>query len=294
MESEFAIPAFYSPLDQESREIRILEILPEPHPLDGRTQCYIHIKSLLSNPGYDSLSYAWGLPDDCNFKIWIAQSEEEDILVSVRRNLLCALRVLRANGVRMIGIDALCIDQNNMNEKGHQVEMMGDIYRNARRVLSWLGTPDQFEMTSPTLDTAREAPVDVRVQAFDLLEDICSRYNNWINSEKMHRRIDYPSYSWTKHLHYLTWWENSFVSDAAFGSHFSHLVSLCYEEYWGRLWIIQEVCLARNLQILRGRRMLDWEKFHTYRMIISIADPQRADYLSNLLTRVSRFIPNVP
>lgn len=36
-------------------------------------------------------------------------------------------------------VDALCIDQQNDAERGHQVNFMGDIYRRADCVLAWLG-----------------------------------------------------------------------------------------------------------------------------------------------------------
>lgn len=40
-------------------------------------------------------------------------------------------------------IDAICIDQNNTIERNHQVELMGQIYRNASRVRVWLGDANE-------------------------------------------------------------------------------------------------------------------------------------------------------
>lgn len=39
----------------------------------------------------------------------------------------------------MLWIDAVCIDQTDHREKSRQVAQMGDIYRDAERVLVWLG-----------------------------------------------------------------------------------------------------------------------------------------------------------
>lgn len=36
-------------------------------------------------------------------------------------------------------IDAICINQTDLDEKGYQVELMGDIYSKASHVLIWLG-----------------------------------------------------------------------------------------------------------------------------------------------------------
>ncbi|PVH81632.1 HET-domain-containing protein, partial [Cadophora sp. DSE1049] len=135
-----SFPPYEQPLDTSLRQIRLLDILPEPHPIDGRLQCHFTIESLLQDPDdlpYQALSYTWGRPDDFDFKIWL-----NGILFPVRQNLLCALRVLRASGDTIklpIWIDALCIDQQNVSERGHQVDMMGVIYRGAQHVIAWLG-----------------------------------------------------------------------------------------------------------------------------------------------------------
>jgi hypothetical protein len=65
--------------------------------------------------------------------------------VSIRRNLLHALQHLRhaveysSLEKRMLWIDAICIDQQNVGERNHQVSQMGEIYSNAQRVVIWLG-----------------------------------------------------------------------------------------------------------------------------------------------------------
>ncbi|KAI3585791.1 heterokaryon incompatibility protein-domain-containing protein [Fusarium oxysporum f. sp. albedinis] len=39
----------------------------------------------------------------------------------------------------MLWVDALCIDQTNIKERGHQVNRMGEIYKKADKVVVWLG-----------------------------------------------------------------------------------------------------------------------------------------------------------
>ena len=36
-------------------------------------------------------------------------------------------------------IDAICIDQDSNLEKTHQVAQMGKVYKNANRIIMWLG-----------------------------------------------------------------------------------------------------------------------------------------------------------
>ncbi|OCK76902.1 HET-domain-containing protein, partial [Lepidopterella palustris CBS 459.81] len=40
---------------------------------------------------------------------------------------------------RMIWVDAICIDQDNFEEKSHQIQLMAKIYSKAIRALAWLG-----------------------------------------------------------------------------------------------------------------------------------------------------------
>ncbi|WPB04597.1 uncharacterized protein RHO25_009243 [Cercospora beticola] len=60
--------------------------------------------------------------------------------VAIRRNLFEALRRLRLeNEILRIWIDALCIDQGNVAERNDQVSNMAAVYKNAARVVAWLG-----------------------------------------------------------------------------------------------------------------------------------------------------------
>ena len=47
----------------------------------------------------------------------------------------------------MLFVDAICIDQNSDDEKIHQVQLMGDVYRFALQVILWLGAGDPVAET---------------------------------------------------------------------------------------------------------------------------------------------------
>jgi Heterokaryon incompatibility protein (HET) len=62
------------------------------------------------------------------------------VSVRVTENLYDAIMELRpTSGERTIWIDSICIDQTNDQEKSWQVELMGDIYKQATQVYAWLG-----------------------------------------------------------------------------------------------------------------------------------------------------------
>ncbi|KAK4554266.1 hypothetical protein LTR86_008794 [Recurvomyces mirabilis] len=72
--------------------------------------------------------------------------------------------------VKPTWVDKLCIDQDNILEKNHQVSMMGDIYRHAFEVLIWLGETD--EMTTEAikwLNYIDDLPLEQR--PLDFLEE---------------------------------------------------------------------------------------------------------------------------
>jgi hypothetical protein len=69
-----------------------------------------------------------------------------DQAYSIRTNLFTFLRYARKRSLGWLWIDAVCIDQENVMERTHQVQQMGLIFSHAEAVVSWLGTsPDIVE-----------------------------------------------------------------------------------------------------------------------------------------------------
>jgi hypothetical protein len=85
-------------------------------------------------PSYEALSYIWGGPTN-TVEIICGQGR-----LSITVNLRDAIRRFRyKNKCRVLWVDAICIDQRNIEERGKQVQLMGMIYWKADRVLVWLG-----------------------------------------------------------------------------------------------------------------------------------------------------------
>lgn len=142
----------YVPLDSKRRQIRLLHLLP---PLPQKTsilsrcweyvrgpsktldtdviRCVFSVVALDDQPQFEALSYVWGNPTSD------AVVELEGRAVRVTSNLHSALKHLRRSGEeRIIWADALCIDQENNEERSHQVSLMQHIYTQASAVVIYL------------------------------------------------------------------------------------------------------------------------------------------------------------
>ena len=173
-------------------------------------------ESELDTAEYICLSYVWGSTQNSR------RISVNDQLCNVQKNLWNFLNVARWKYPgRSLWIDALLINQDDPQEKGHQVEMMGRIYSQAATVLIWLGlekfNPDDSE------------PVFVYARSFQRQSTIADVY---------------------KMKHY--------IMDRNSRQKISLLYT---DEYWNRAWIVQEVLLARHRLLLHGGHEIEWADF---------------------------------
>jgi hypothetical protein len=128
----------YQALDRSKASIRLVRIHPELSP-DGRIQCDIQHATIGSS--YFCLSYVWGDTDDGE---WIYLNGKHRW---VRDNLWLFLSFARhKQHIPWLWIDALCIDQTDVQERNHQVQQMGLIYARADEVISWFGARSDIAM----------------------------------------------------------------------------------------------------------------------------------------------------
>ncbi|PMD57266.1 HET-domain-containing protein, partial [Hyaloscypha bicolor E] len=134
----------YTQLDRGTREIRLAHLEPSLN-LEDQPSCSLHIVSLDENPSYEAFSYAWGDPTiTVPIQLWSSPQTIYGAQWPVTTNLEAALRYLRHRSeVRIIWVDAICIDQSNIEERNHQVPLMKTIYSNAVAVQVWLGSPSE-------------------------------------------------------------------------------------------------------------------------------------------------------
>jgi hypothetical protein len=89
-------------------------------------------------PYLEALSYTWGKPTPGKI-IECRGLHGSRGFLSLTPNLYDALEALRwENQPRYLWVDQICINQSDKLEKSAQVQLMGQIYSSARRVLVWL------------------------------------------------------------------------------------------------------------------------------------------------------------
>jgi hypothetical protein len=92
---------------------------------------------------YEALSYVWGNPEPSR-NIFVNKVE-----VPVNPSLYDALVSLRQrDSIRLVWIDAICLNQMSFAEKSKEVQKMGQIYSLAKTVIVFLGAPSPFKSTS--------------------------------------------------------------------------------------------------------------------------------------------------
>ena len=98
--------------------------------------------SLAEAPAYTALSYTWG-KQQCSQPITV-----EGSILPVTQNLHDALGRLLENVIRSghyLWVDAICINQGDMEERSVQVRYMKEIYEQAHKIYVWLGWPSDRE-----------------------------------------------------------------------------------------------------------------------------------------------------
>lgn len=108
-----------------------------------------------SAPPYTALSYEWRGTNNPLLVILNGRKFE------VRANLWwCLLHVVRFEGIEYLWADAICIDQSTALERNDQVRRMDQTYRNAVKVIAWLGP--EFEVRSSEVQIAKVAASNIR------------------------------------------------------------------------------------------------------------------------------------
>lgn len=132
-----AQPSPCYPALSSTHRIRMLHLAPGSGEelITGKLECIDHESN---GPAYEALSYEWGSSEK-EHTIHL----EDGLSVRITKSLHQALQDLRYEGAslgsRIIWADGVCINQDDVNERQQQVSIMGSIFRNASRVVTYTG-----------------------------------------------------------------------------------------------------------------------------------------------------------
>jgi hypothetical protein len=135
---------FYTsiPVPNGSRSIRLLRLLAAEKsqkncPLVG----HVYLANLVSSQSFTILSYVWGKETNPSHTI---TCQPQGVRLEITSSCYGALSQLREKyGALTIWVDAICINQEDNDEKTDQIRLMGELYSLAERAYVWLGYGDE-------------------------------------------------------------------------------------------------------------------------------------------------------
>lgn len=217
--------------------VRILELLPATD-FGSTVCCRLHHVRLEDAPAYSAISYCWGKSVNRG-SVHIGHS-----YISVTDNLEDALRHLRqSNQNTILWVDAICIDQSNIDERHRQIRLMQRIYQSSRMTLIWLG--NGHGLTDGCLNTASQ------ILNLERVTKISSRNHQNISTledtQKQYKPLpfDDPAFLDFTHLKFCEWFE--------------------------RVWVVQEIAVASAALVCLGNESVQWPLFYS---AMAIADLQ--------------------
>lgn len=234
-------------------EIRLLRVLPASSSDPSEPLCCeLRVVALprARQEKYVALSYTWGPPTAEAAAGGMTAAPDQAILVNgyalpVTANLLSGLRRLRAHAeysAREFWIDAVCINQTDEAERRVQVQCMAQIYSSAASVVVWLGEAEEEEEDNDDDDDDGPTTTAAALALIRRLAPLSA--DDW-------RRLRPDTLASCGEL----LGSERYVDVARWAA----IATLLHRRYFTRLWIIQEVTLAREATVLCGRHSLPWD-----------------------------------
>lgn len=218
----------YQSIARESNGFRIFELLPGFNASPAEIRGNLHEARLSNSPKYEALSYCWGDPT-VKHSIQINGKP-----LPVTHSLYYALHHLRQpNESRYLWIDAICINQQDLDERSQQVGLMRQIYNQASHVVVWLG---------PEADNSRAG--------MSLTENLCRAYHQRASTGDL-RQYQHLQDGGLSAVYNLPAYRD--------GPDFVAFFKLFDRAWFGRGWVIQEVASAKTVTIQCGTCTLNFE-----------------------------------
>lgn len=252
----------HSPLNRENFELRLIRFnVLEHKPPESLTLELRHV-SLREEVPYGAISYVWG---DQNERVEVEINGEP---FPIGHNLFAVLRQLQLNGVKTwLWVDSISIQQSNLEEKAWHVDQMRDVFSCATTTYCWLG-PGTHPSDVAMDFVCRIGPRALAAGALDLRPHH-PRYHLEIQDYLVRRRCSEQAeeadnqrvVSELPRFIFDVMHEDDLNIPSPSNNLYKGINDLLQRDYWHRIWIVQEIALAKEAFIMCGERIVQLEVF---------------------------------
>ena len=231
-------------------EIRLLKLYSAQIDED-EFRAELHHVELTPKLEFFAVSYVWGEQKFPN----VLHMQAPTIL-KITRTLHDALKRFRQRDVPvMLWVDAVCINQGDIEERSSQIPSMGFIYTYAQKVLAWLGSATGLEIDVEKIQlagamaffgrgllrpgTSLHLLSDLEQLIADVVENQSERWTRVFETASMDSKLDPCG-----------------------------LKPLLMSPWFTRMWIVQEVALSKQVVLHFGRVEISWHDFERIMVII--------------------------
>ena len=246
--------SIYQPLDPAKKQIRLLRL---PSDLLGDSfDGTLEIVSLYDYHNYNALSYVWGSP---GVRSHIRLSGCHVVVTpNLKEALIRQTQFAQDSRVPdLLWVDAICINQDDVEEKSSQLSLMKDIYAQARATSVSLGRASRHSL-----------------KAFEAISKLSQLSLD--NDFQSISAKDFPN-SDGRQKHEL----NLITSLSVDLDDFSDiplqaLLEFTHNPWWRRVWTLQEASLAQETIILScGRMYIVLSMQYRYTVMHCVSHPHR-------------------
>jgi hypothetical protein len=172
---------------------------------------------------YAALSYVWG--DEHHTCTIILNGQQTEVTSNLAEALRAFCKEAEFEGGFKLWVDAICINQGDLDERARQVRRMREIYGSAWAVIAWLG--EESHQSNSAIQLVRDLAVFSQAGCGEQLEASLRA-------------------------------EPDFLGQGCWLA----LQEFVERPYWYRLWIIQEIVMGASATWIRcGTSSIDWTSF---------------------------------
>ncbi len=240
----------YESLDEAASEIRLLRLSKLSRPR-ASLQINIITSPLMAAPSYAAISYRWNFGP----KVPVLMDGKTFFVSEPLYFMLEGLREREREIV--VWVDAICINQEDMDEKRWQIPLMGDLYASATQVVGWLSYHPHSSGALSSLGIAASCANK---------SGISSSPNDPAGSlENEHPAL--------KRI--LALLRTPYCPELI------AVFSLLSNDWFSRLWVVQELARGRNVVIRHGDEVLSWDQFYTAVAVLGTFMSQTGVYMGD-------------